>query len=245
MFKRTPRTKLEMSAFLPSVSRLILVCVVLSPWLIKAELANKGDTDQKLVSGLPATTDSSVVRVTARVHNREYCRWRDDSYKNLSLRLIIRFRNISAKPIILYKGTVVTGQMISLDELSAQSHKYVSESSLTVYGPDTSALVARFLRAPKPPKQFVLLRPNRFYETEVTSGVIISMGRNDDKDFGAILPGQYVLQLRLSNWWFGTLETAERLREQWRRTGLFWFQDSISSPLRVVVENRKTNKICP
>jgi hypothetical protein len=234
VFKKHVSKKGEASVIINSLPKgLLLALVFLS--IVNGE------------SGLPCTvrqantaeSEAPSLQLTAKILNQEYCVG-DSELDGLRLKLRLIYTNKSKQQLILYKGSrLVCRIMISRDFAEAAANHFAVNSSLTQLmsgGEDC-------YKGAAPSKCFVVLPPGASYETEGIAGTFAVRG--DVREIaGAVKSGDHVLQIQVITW-DESDEIDKKLRVQWLRHGLLWYEPITSAPVPFTVPRERKIVDCP
>lgn len=189
---------------------------------------------------------ASPLRLTTTIIDSRYCQKPGEQYATLHLTLQARFLNVSADPVILYRGdNLVAESMISRSVEDATKKNY--ESYRQFHWITSGSPPARNITGAKPSRKFVVLQPDRSVQAQVTVPVTVlprdaNPKSNEIDPFGAVPFGDHVLQVTLTTW-LGTREEGEELRQRWSNTGTFWFGGVTSEPMPLNVQPKRSS--CP
>ena len=198
------------------------------------------------INNLQTAASTSPLRLTTTIIDSRFCQKPGEQYATLHLTLQARFLNVSAKPVILYRGdNLVAETMVSRSVEDATNKNY--ESYRQFHWMTSGAPPARNITAARPSRKFVVLQPDRYVQTPVTVPVTVLPRDADPKSneidpFGAVPFGHHVLQVTLTTW-LGTREEGEELRQRWSNTGAFWFGGVTSEPMPFNVQRKRNS--CP
>lgn len=163
--------------------------------------------------------------MTASVTGEQYCA-NSPEMATLQLRLHLRYTNAGNQKLILYRGDDLFYQ--------AKIRPRKVEAGAGFY--EVVFLNARYLEQenepieqPSPGRLFVILQPGASYETETMVGIGV-VKSNATRDRHAIVEGEHTLQLLVSTW-YRARSLAEKLRRQWQRKGMLWFDPVMSNAL--------------
>lgn len=176
--------------------------------------------------------------ITANVMGRRYCA-NTPSMTTLQLRLHLRYTNLSNQKLILYRGDDLFYQ--------AKIRPRTVEAGAKPY--EVVVLNARYLEQenelieqPQPGKLFIILQPGASYETDTMVGVGV-VSKNATRDRNAIIEGEHTLQLLVSTW-YRSRRTAEKLRADWQRKGILWFDPVLSNAITFNAERPQSLQPC-
>jgi hypothetical protein len=175
------------------------------------------------LSAAQSSPPEQALRLTVDIISEEYCANGPDM-ATLQMRLRLRYTNAGTQKLILYRGDDLFYQ--------AKIRARAADSGARPY--EVVVLHANYLEVENEPveqsspgKLFVILKPGAGYEIETAVGVGLK-GRNVARDRHAILAGEHTLQLSVSTW-YRSRSLAEKLRRQWQREGLLWFDPVFSN----------------
>jgi hypothetical protein len=174
-----------------------------------------------------------------KILSYHYCRV-NPNLGNLELRVQLQFTNVGDQKLILYKG----------HDLFYQTRiRRVATSGATTESYEVSILNSRYfdeqpekIDQPTPGKVFTILQPGATFETELIIGVGV-VGSNVNRGNHAIKEGEHSLQLTVSTW-YKSRSLAQKMREQWQRKGLLWFEPVVSTPVNFMAENPESQFTC-
>ena len=176
-----------------------------------------------------ATLDAQVkppkppLELTAEITSQNYCATNSDAIA-LEMNLRLRYTNVGNQKLILYKGHDLFYQTrIRSASSAAQPYEVLFLNSR--YFDEEFESIDQAL----PGKVFVSLSPGAVYERRLALGTaVVSEGvaRADS----TIRVGDHTLQMIVSTW-YKTRSLAQKLRQQWERKGLLWFDPLVSAPI--------------
>src|SRR5260370_40433986 len=177
------------------------------------------------------------LELTVEVVAQNYCA-ASSSAAELQMNLRLRYTNVGNERLILYKGHDLfyqtkirskPGGEYKPYEVVFLNARYFDEEHESI---DQSA----------PSKVFVVLSPGGAFTREMTVGIGVV---NDEASRGnfAVPPGSHTLQLIVSTW-YKSRPLAQRLRQQWQRKGLLWFDPLSSAPLNVLAQAPEPLRPC-
>jgi hypothetical protein len=185
----------------------------------------------------PQTPSPLVLRT--KILSYRYCRV-NPNLGNLELRVQLQFTNVGDQKLILYKGH---------DLFYQTKFRRVATGGATGDAYEVTILNSRYfdeqpekIDQPTPGKVFVILQPGATFETEMTVGVGV-VGSGVNRGNHALREGEHSLQLIVSTW-YKSKSLAQKMREQWQRKGLLWFEPVISTPVNFMVENPESQFTC-
>ena len=202
------------------------------PWLSLSGHAKVIDGQVK-----PQTPSPLVLRT--KILSYYYCRV-NQNLGNLELRVQLQFANDGEQKLILYKG----------HDLFYQTRiRRVATGGATNDAYEVNILNSRYfdeqpekIDQPTPGKVFTILQPGATFETEMTIGVAV-VGGNLNRGNHAIKEGEHTLQLIISTW-YKSKGLAQKMRQQWQRKGLLWFDPVVSTPVNFRAENPESQFTC-
>jgi hypothetical protein len=156
---------------------------------------------------------------------------------SLQLTLKVQYRNGGADRLILYKGhdlffqiriRSAPGNPAGPYEVWVLNSRYFDEE----FEPIDEV---------SPGRVFTILPPGGIYQREIVIGVGLVRGKVERGD-SAINAGDHTLQLSVSTW-YKSRTLAQKLRQQWQRKGLLWFDPLASTPIRFTA--RRPEVIAP
>lgn len=183
--------------------------------------------------------DEPALQLTAEIVRQRYCE-RGPKLDDIILELRLRYRNLGSQPLILYKGSGDVYQIkISSGLADAGDGRYEVTSSRTWF-PDG---VAWELSESALNRMFVILPPKGTYETKTRARVSATREGVHRRVRGSVGGGEHQLQVTTPTW-HGSRESGDSLRKKWSGRGLLWTKDVTSSPIKFVVESKRTVADC-
>lgn len=176
------------------------------------------------------------LELTAAIVSQSYCAVTPDA-ASLQMKVRVRYRNVGNQKLILYKGhdlffqtriRSAPGNPAEPYEVWVLNSRYFDEE----FEPIDQA---------SPGRVFLTLSPGAVYEREIKIGVGLVRGEATRGD-SSIHAGDHTLQISVSTW-YKSRTLAEKLRQQWQRKGLLWFDPLGSAPIRFVA--RRPDSIPP
>jgi hypothetical protein len=178
------------------------------------------------------------LRLTASVIGQQSCR-ASESRDVLHLTVRLRYTNVGAKKLILYKGNRLFYQVyISRSREEAASKKYELHTTHARYFDEQQEKI----NAAQPSGVFTLLPPGASYETKQVIAVTVARGESG-KTNASIAAGEHVLYLVASTW-YESRKLAEELRERWQRSGFLWAEPVGSNLVGFVVDDSRPAIAC-
>ena len=176
------------------------------------------------------------LELTAAIVSRSYCAVNTDS-SSLQLTLRVLYRNAGSERLILYKG----------HDLFFQTR--IRSAPANPVGPyEVWVLNSRYfdeefepIDEVSPGRVFTIVPPGGTYQREIVIGVGLVSSKAERGD-SAINAGDHTLQLSVSTW-YKSRSLAQKLRQQWQRKGLLWFDPLASTPIRFTA--RRPDVIAP
>ena len=163
------------------------------------------------------------LELTAEITSQKYCAASSDS-ATLEMNLKLRYTNVGNQKLILYKGHDLFYQT-RIRSASSGAQRYEVLFLNSRYFDEEFESIDQAL----PGKVFVSLSPGAVYERKLVVGTaVVSEGvaRGDS----TIRVGDHTLQIIVSTW-YKTRSLAQKLRQQWERKGLLWFDPLVSAPI--------------
>ncbi len=177
-------------------------------------------------------SEKPEVQLTTEIVSRRYCKG-DSELDALGLNLKLRFENTGSQPIILYKSSdQIVQQIIRNIDGSDEVNSTLSWLTSGNWNVNESSLG----------KSFVVLPPNKIYETQTTAGVFVTR-ENVGKIAGAVGSGEHLLQIRVATW-YGSQELADGLQQSWKQSGVLWTNSILSSPMKFKVDAKRKAARC-
>jgi hypothetical protein len=176
------------------------------------------------------------VELTVEIISQNYCAVSLDSAQ-LEMNLKLRYANVGNQKLILYKGHDLFYQTRILSAFEGGARPYEVLFLNSRYFDEQFESVDQA----SPGKIFVTLPPGAIYEREMMVGIAIVSERVARGNF-AIREGAHTLQLIVSTW-YKSRSLAQKLRQQWQRKGLLWFDPLVSAPVRFV--DRRPGSLAP
>lgn len=177
-----------------------------------------------------------ALELTAAIVSQRYCAVTSDA-SSLQLTLKVQYRNGGSMRLILYKGhdlffqtriRSAPGNSAGPYEVWVLNSRYFDEE----FEPIDEV---------SPGRVFTILPPGGIYQREIVIGVGLVSGKAERGD-SAISAGEHTLQLSVSTW-YKSRTLAQKLRQQWQRKGLLWFDPLASTPIRFTA--RRPDAIVP
>jgi hypothetical protein len=175
--------------------------------------------------------------LTVEMIGQQYCTVNPD-LAALQMRLRLRYTNVGSQKLILYKGH---------DLFYQTKIRAVSTDSAKPY--EITFLNSRYfdeepepIEQPSPSRVFVVLPAGATFERELVIGVLIA-GQDAGRGAQAIRDGEHTLQLTVSTW-YKSKSLAQKMRQQWERKGLLWFDAVTSRPIRFIAERSQSLVPC-
>lgn len=179
----------------------------------------------------------SPLELTAAIVSQSYCAVTADS-ASLQMKVKVRYRNVGSQRLILYKGhdlffqtriRSAPGNTAGPYEVWVLNSRYFDEEFEPI---DQNS----------PGRVFLTLPPGAVYEREIVIGVGLVSGKVERGD-STINSGDHTLQLSVSTW-YKSRSLAEKLRQQWQRKGLLWFDPLASAPIRFAAHRPNLTPPC-
>ncbi len=177
----------------------------------------------------PATPNAQVkppkppLELTAEITSQNYCAASSDS-ATLEMNLKLRYTNVGNQKLILYKGHDLFYQTrIRSASSGAQAYEVLFLNSR--YFDEEFESIDQAL----PGKVFVSLSPGAVYERRLVVGIAV-VSKKVEREDSTISAGEHTLQLIVSTW-YKSRSLAQKLRQQWERKGLLWFDPLVSAPM--------------
>jgi hypothetical protein len=180
----------------------------------------------------------SPLSLDATIIGQSYCAV-NPKLSTLQLRLRLRYTNMGAQKIILYKGhdlfyqarirRAASGSVVRPYEVLTVNSRYFDEQPERI-------------EQRSPGKVFTVLSPGASYERELMIGVGV-VGEEAARGNNMLVAGEHTLYLIVSTW-YQSRNLALQLRQQWQRKGFLWADPLVSTPLAFTVERPATNAPC-
>jgi hypothetical protein len=176
------------------------------------------------------------LELTVAIVSQSYCAMTADA-SSLEMIVKLRYRNVGSQRLILYKGhdlffqtriRSAPGNAAGPYEVWVLNSRYFDEE----FEP---------IEQSSPGRVFLALPPGAVYEREIMIGVGLVSGKAERGD-SSINAGDHTLQLSVSTW-YKSRSLAQKLRQQWQRKGLLWFDPLASAPIRFVA--RRPGSLMP
>jgi hypothetical protein len=182
----------------------------------------------------PATLDAQgkppkpPLELTAELISQNYCTTNSDAMA-LEMNLRLRYTNVGSQKLILYRGHDLFYQTrIRSAASGAQPYEVLFLNSR--YFDEEFEPIDQVL----PGKVFVSLSPGAVYERKLQIGIAV-VREGVERGNSTIRAGDHTLQLIVSTW-YKTRGLAQKLRQQWDRKGLLWFDPLVSTPIHFLAE---------
>ena len=177
-------------------------------------------------------SDKPELQLTTEIVSQRYCKG-DAELDALDLNLKLRFENTGNQPLILYKSSDQIVQQIVRDiDGNSELNSTLSWLMSGEWKVDESSLG----------RLFVVLPPNKIYETQTTARVFITR-EGVGKIAGAVGDGEHFLQIRIAAW-DGSQELADGLRQSWKQSGFLWTNSILSLPVKFKVNAKRKVACC-
>jgi hypothetical protein len=189
------------------------------------------------VGAQPKPPPKPALQLTAEIVSQNYCAMTLDA-ASLEMKVKLRYRNLGAQKIILYKGHDLFYQTrirsapwnaVGAYEVWVVNSRYFDEE-------------IEAIDQPSPGKVFLTLRPGAVYEQEILIGVGVVNDKVERGD-SSIRSGDHTLQINLSTWYKSRV-LAQKLREQWQSKGLLWAEPLVSAPINFVAQRPRLLAPC-
>ncbi|MFY9570776.1 MAG: ankyrin repeat domain-containing protein, partial [Blastocatellia bacterium] len=157
----------------------------------------------------------------------------------LHAQVLLTFTNVSAHPLILYRGSnLVVQTLVSKNVEEAAAGKYELEAVATwmTSGPPTPRKYGK-----TPDDTFTILPPGAKFETNTSVGFAVS--RTDEAPPDMIRSGMHVLQVVVGTW-PESAESAKELAGRWASSGSLWHTQIKSEPVVVQVDSERSVEGC-
>lgn len=165
--------------------------------------------------------------LTVEMAGQQYCAVNVE-LTSLRMKLKLRYTNVGRQKLILYKGHDLFYQ-IKIRSLKTGTNPY-----------EVTLLNSRYfdeqpepIDVSAPSSVFVILVPGATYEREIESSIGVT-GHWANRGDSAVIDGEHALQLTVSTW-YKSKSLAQKLRQQWERKGLLWFDSITSTPILLTV----------
>ena len=184
--------------------------------------------------GSQINTAKQPLVLTVEIISQQYCTINSD-LTSLQMRLKLRYTNVGNEKLILYKGhdlfyqTKIRALSTGADEVTFLNSRYFDEEPEPI-------------EQPSPSRVFVILAPGATYEREIVMGMGVA-GQVSNLGNQTIGEGGHSLQLIVSTW-YKSRSLAQKLRQQWERKGLLWFDAVASKPIPFTVERPNSLRPC-
>ncbi|HVS82793.1 MAG TPA: hypothetical protein VHE60_13770 [Pyrinomonadaceae bacterium] len=153
------------------------------------------------------------------------------------MNLRLRYTNVGNQKLILYKGHDLFYQT-RIRSASSGTQAYEVLFLNSRYFDEEFESIDQAL----PGKVFVSLSPGAVYERKLMVGIAV-VSEGVERGDSTIRAGDHTLQLIVSTW-YKTRSLAEKLRQQWERKGLLWFDPLVSAPIRFTVQRPGALPLC-
>ena len=177
-----------------------------------------------------------ALELTAAIVSQSYCAVSGDA-SSIQLTLKVQYRNGGSERLILYRGhdlffqtriRSAPGNPAGPYEVWVLNSRYFDEE----FEPIDEV---------SPGRVFTILPPGGIYQRELVIGVGLVSSKAERGD-SAINAGEHTLHLSVSTW-YKSRSLAQKLRQQWQRKGLLWFDPLASTPIRFTA--RRPDVIAP
>ena len=176
------------------------------------------------------------LQLTAEILERNYC----SKSETLSLQLKVRLRytNLSAQRLILYKGHDLFFQTKIRNEAGEGIQPYeVHLINMHYFDEEFERIDAG-----SPGRVFVTLPPNGTFERELIAGIGVT-DPSGERSSTTVKPGWHSLYFIVSTW-YQSPKLAEKLRQQWQRKGLLWSQPVFSQSIKIDISKPASASPC-
>jgi hypothetical protein len=169
------------------------------------------------------------LELSVEIISQSFCRVTSTS-SALEMKLRLRYTNIGSQKLILYKGhdlffqtriRSATGNLAGPYEVWVLNSRYFDEEFEPI---DQTS----------PSKVFLTVPPGGVYAREITIGVGV-VNETGQRGDSSIIAGDHTLELTVSTW-YKSRALAQKLREEWQRKGLLWFDPLVSAPVHFLVQ---------
>ena len=181
-----------------------------------------------------AKSAKPLVELTAEIVSQNYCAASSDAL-TLEMNLKVRYRNVGNQRLILYRGHDLFYQT-RVRSAGPQAYEVLFLNSRYFDSEFESIDQA------VPGKVFVSLSPGSVYERNLLVGIAL-VPEGVERGNSAIAAGDHTLQLIVSTW-YKQRSLAEKLRKQWERKGLLWFDPVVSPPIHFLAQRPPSPSPC-
>lgn len=218
----------------------LLILLLLCFWFVGALSTQPYARNRSVVGQTNSTEQEHPLRLTTSIISQRYCKG-DAEIDVLQMDLRLCYTNIGKQPLILQKGSSdVFRVRVSRNTEDALSKRFEVDASVTRVTNGRGMNI----EAPSPGKLFVILSPGMSFETQADAFVNVAHSGASGIKGVTLDDGEYVLQLRVSTW-PASESLAEQLHKRWKRSGVLWFNDITSAPMRFKVEKNRSVVECP
>ena len=203
----------------------VLVLAVFAATIVRSQVAE---------TGVPV----SKLQLTSYVIGQRYCGAKAGEINSLQIELGLRYTNAGEATFVLYNGVhSVIRQMVSRNPEDMSPKRFLVDASNLVVTSRQTAIEA----GSAPGKSFVVLRPHASFETK--TNVVILLNRKTNQAEGSLASGDYFLQVTVCTW-HESQALAERLRRAWAGTGVLWYSNLTSDPIRFNISEDPVREDC-
>ncbi len=169
---------------------------------------------------LPISVTDKTIQAEFEILDKIYCK---PSALYLSLRL--KYKNISNKSIIFYKysSLPVSDRMFRIE--SDGNNKLISEGTYTLFTSVTEFPQYKGKIENIDEDYFVVLAPGESYEINDLKYVVQPLFKK----------GEYLLEKTFITFPF-TMNEYKKLQEHWKKWGIIWAGNVVTSPLKFTIE---------
>ncbi len=186
-----------------------------------------------LISSVPVAAQPKApkqpLEFSVEIVSQSYCEINEKS-AILELQLRLSFRSVGQQKLILYKGHDLFFQSKILSAPGNASGPYGVWLVNSRYFDEEIEPIDQ----PSPSKVFLTLSPGKTWVKEMTIAVGVVDAAVERGD-SSIRAGDHTLQLIVSMWYKSRL-LAQKLREQWQKTGLLWSDPLSSAPIHFAAQ---------
>ncbi|HEV8588108.1 MAG TPA: hypothetical protein VGQ72_04485 [Pyrinomonadaceae bacterium] len=176
------------------------------------------------------------LQLSAEILEQSYCSI--NATTSLQLKLRLRYTNLTADRLIVYSGHDLFYQTKIRSEPVAGTQPYeILLINMRYFDEELERIDAG-----SPGRVFVKLAPQESFERELITGIGVA-DKPEARTSTSVTPGRHTLQLIVSTW-YQSPKLAEKLKQQWQRQGVLWFQPVVSAPVSVAIEKPATVSPC-
>ncbi|MFN8005048.1 MAG: hypothetical protein U0X75_29000 [Acidobacteriota bacterium] len=201
-----------------------------------------------LVNGrvLNVAANSNAIQQSPKLHlevklvSQFYCKDKEGDKISLRLNLLLRFKNESSSPLILYKHSQdIVGVAIYANQPDISNAVPQVRFAQTVI----SSAPPLDLDESSPNKHFTIIMPGEWHEVE--SELFFQPALDETKArFKDLPPGEHQMQVTVITWPDANIGAPE-LRKRWGRYGYLWSGKVTSIPMLFKIEEHPLTTLCP